>query len=440
MKRSSRTSGSDAMSFGAGRLASAVDAVTLAVDGLVSLLDFAVDAGELGSVMNDVVAVKNRFDHLITAYVSQAGRCGVPASMGLRTMEQVLGAETPADPRCYRPSRLRGQWLREFPLFEDAAALGEMSSSHMDLIRRRLDGPRTHVLLQKDQQILVDAARDCSFADFKKVADYWLIAADPDGDEPRDQQQRSGVSLRVGRGGRLHLRGEFDATTGQALCTAIDSVAQQLRSSDEEAGVVRSEAARRAEALATLVSRGAARTDGTHPKPLINIVMSQPVAEHLLEVMAGEPAPERMPVRWNDIDGRCELIDGTPIHPHHALKLFGVATFRRHIMDANSRMIDVAVNARSFPNWMRNALHIQARGACETSGCDAPHRWIQADHTHPWSRGGQTRLSNGQNQCAPDNQAKTNTVGRTSWHTKRRTLNPVSRGSTALADEADDGH
>ena len=419
MKRSRPTPRAAAAASHSGRVASAVDAVGQAVDELASVLDFAVNAGELGSVMAEVVSVKNRFDQVITHYVSQAERCAVPASMGLRTMGQALAAQTSADPRAYRPAGLRGRWLREFPTFEGAAVLGEMSAAHLDLIRRRLDGPRTHVLLQKDQQILVDAARDCSFADFRKVADYWLIAADPDGDEPADQQERSGVSLRVGRGGRLHLRGEFDAITGQALRTAIDSLAQQLRSSDDEAGVVRSEAARRAEALATLVTRGASRTDGGHVKPLVNIVMSQTVAEHLLAVMAGEPTPEQIPVRWDDVDGRCELIDGTPIHPHHALKLFGVATFRRHILDANSRLIDVAVNARSFPNWMRNALHIQARGACETPGCDSPHRWIQADHTHPWSRGGQTRLTNGQSQCAPDNQAKTNTIGRAPWHTRR---------------------
>jgi len=417
-----------------GRVASAVDAVGQAVDELVSVLDFVADASELGAVMGDVVSVKNRFDHLITQYVAQSDQCGVPASLGLRTMGQVFGAQTHADPRCYRPAGLRGRWLREFPLFEDAASAGEMGAAHLDLIRCRLDTPRTHVMVQQDQQILIDAARDCSFSDFKKVADYWLIATDPDGDEPIDQQERAGLSLRIGRGGRVHVRGEFDAITGQALRTAIDGVAQQLRSADEEAGVVRSESARRAEALATLVTRGAARAGGGHVRPLINIVMSQPVAEHLLGVMAGEPTPERMSVRWDDVDGRCELIDGTPIHPHHALKLFGTATFRRHILDSNSRLIDVAVNARTFPNWMRTALHIQARGACETPGCDAPHHWIQADHTHPWSLGGQARLSNGQNQCAPDNQAKTNTPNHNPWHTRRRTVGwartPVKRSAT----------
>ena len=146
--------------------------------------------------------------------------------------------------------------------------------------------------------------------------------------------------------------------------------------------------------------------------------MSETVAEYLLEEAAietGDPAP----VKWNDVDGRCELIDGTPIHPKHVLPILGVATFRRHILNAKSRLIDVSVNARTFPQWMRNALHVQARGACETHGCDAPHRWIQADHTEPHSHGGQTRFSNGQNQCTADNHAKTNTAGNTAWRERQ---------------------
>jgi hypothetical protein len=39
---------------------------------------------------------------------------------------------------------------------------------------------------------------------------------------------------------------------------------------------------------------------------------------------------------------------------------------------------------------------------------DAPFAWLQADHTHPHSRGGPTRVHNGKMRCGPDNQAKGN--------------------------------
>ena len=119
-----------------------------------------------------------------------------------------------------------------------------------------------------------------------------------------------------------------------------------------------------------------------------------------------EPSFEPLPVAWNDIDGRCELIDGTPIHPNYALAVMGVATFRRQIMDAKGRILDVSHNARLFPKWMKNALLIRSRGRCDTLGCDAPFPWLQADHIKPHSRGGPTQLDNGQILCDPDNKHK----------------------------------
>lgn len=401
------------------RLQAALAELRAAIGGVSVALDFAVDPAELSAVVGDVVEIGNRFDALRAQYVSQVEVCGGPSSIGVRTVGQFVGAQTNADPRSVRPAGLRARWLRAFPMFEQAFRDGLVSAAHLDLLRRTIDGPRTHALLRDDQDFFIESARNCSFVDFRKVADYWLIAVDPDGDEPAEQRDRVGVSMRVGRGGRLFLRGELDAVSGQALRTAVASLAQKMRSQDEEAGTVRSENERQAAALVALVTRGSARVDGSHAVPLINIVMSQNVAEHLLAEM-WEQTHARVPVAWNDIDGRCELIDGTPIHPYHARKLFGVATFRRHVMDAKGRLIDVAVNSRSFPQWMRNALHVQARGRCETPGCDAPHHWMQSDHVDPHSRGGKSQLSNGQNQCRADNQAKTNSTGHRPWRDQER--------------------
>lgn len=405
------------------RLAVVEAAVTDAADAL----DYVADAGEIADAVEDLIRVRNRFDALITQFMDQAETSGAPRSAGVRTVGQLVAAVANADPATVRPVATRGRWLRDFDGFADAFADGVVTSAHLEFMRRRLDGPRTHMTLRADQAFFVDAARDCSFADFKKVADYWLITVDPDGDEPADQQDRNSLSVRIGRGGRVLIRGELDALSGQAFRTAVDRVAQQLRNADSETGTVRSESQRRAAALNTLVTRGSERADGTHPAPLINIVMSETVAEHLLSQAA--QAPEHpstpAPVRWDDIDGRCELIDGTPIHPRHALGLFGVATFRRHILDAAGRVIDASSNARAFPAWMRNALHIAARGGCQTPGCDAPHHWIQADHIQPHSRNGPTTLTNGQNLCAADNQAKTDSshhrepVPRRPLHPKR---------------------
>ena len=53
---------------------------------------------------------------------------------------------------------------------------------------------------------------------------------------------------------------------------------------------------------------------------------------------------------------------------------------------------------------------VEARGRCQTKGCDAPFAWLHADHLHPHSKGGPTRMDNGGMKCGPDNLAKGNSV------------------------------
>jgi hypothetical protein len=118
-----------------------------------------------------------------------------------------------------------------------------------------------------------------------------------------------------------------------------------------------------------------------------------------------------------------------------ALATLGVATLRRYIMAADSRLLDVSVNARNFPQWMKTALHVQSRGACETHGCDAPHHWLQADHVEPHSRGGPTAFHNAQNQCSPDNHAKADTPGQQPW----RDRPPPPRHKPRAAEDDDEG-
>ena len=406
------------------RLATALRDIEKSIDNIASVLDFTADRQELDEAMFDFVKVRNKFDATFTKLVTTAGAAGVHFGSRIRSMPAYVAAESTADPAAIRRSLNLGNWLRDFPHFADAAEVGDLGTAHLEHIKSKLDSPATRADLRRAQQVIAEVARDHTFANFKEATEYWLIRVDPDGKEPRDQIDKARLTLGKGRGGRLIINGEADALAGQAIKTAIDNEAQRLFRQDAEAGIERTEAQRRIAALHNLVTRGAARPDGSQPIPLVNIVMSEKVAEWLLTQLT-EPTDE-VPVHWSDVDGRCELIDGTPIHPHHVLATLGVATLRRYILDADSRMLDVSVNARSFPQWMRISLHVQSRGACETHGCDAPHHWIEADHVEPHSRGGPTILANGQNQCRPDNQAKAAAPNQQPW---RNTAKPPRKNA-----------
>lgn len=105
----------------------------------------------------------------------------------------------------------------------------------------------------------------------------------------------------------------------------------------------------------------------------------------------------------NSVDGRCELIDGTPVHPKYALILAMQAHLRRQVLTAKNVTLEASYETRAFPDWMRYIKLVESRGRCSTAGCDAQHTWLHADHRQPHSHEGQTNLINLDMLCAPDN-------------------------------------
>jgi len=151
-------------------------------------------------------------------------------------------------------------------------------------------------------------------------------------------------------------------------------------------------------------------------------VLSQQLAETLLNNLPNnedgngdkEPEPgdhparrERLPIDAQDIDGRCELGNGTPIHPRWALHTMAAATLRRLVLTTENEATNLSRKIRSFPPHLKLALLAAARGRCQINGCDAPVPWLEADHVHPWNHQGETDIArNGQILCSHHNKAK----------------------------------
>ena len=108
----------------------------------------------------------------------------------------------------------------------------------------------------------------------------------------------------------------------------------------------------------------------------------------------------------NSVDGRCELIDGTPIHPKYALVLAMQANVRRQVLGAKNATLEASYETRAFPDCLRYIKLVESRGRCSTAGCDANHTWLHADHRQPRSQQGETSLANLDMLCAADNKHK----------------------------------
>ncbi len=386
-----------------GRMAEAVRDLGVAIDAVRDVPPSGCGRDELLAAASEVQRLRSRLDALSGSLLRAIGEIGLGDRDGAtggrpRSVAAAVAAACGADPRALSGEVRRGAWLRSFEAFAAAHATGTLSTSHLRLLQR-LDGPRTRGALIESQHLLIQAASSCRWHEFVQATRYWQLAADPDGPEPLDQPSRRFCRLTRSADGVVTGRFRLDPVAGEAMATALGQAEQALFREDGATGSLRSPSQRRADALVELVARGASPGAGRPAKPLVHLVVSESVVEALLR----SEHPDLDPI---DVDGRCELVDGTPLHPRHAAGVLAVATLRRLVLNPRGEILDLGRRSRTFPTHLRQALLAAARGRCQIPGCDAPPPWLQADHIHPWHRGGPTATSNGQILCDPHNKAK----------------------------------
>ncbi len=360
---------------------------------------------ELAHLLAEVNVVSARVDALRARITARATLVLTGPGTPNRSAAQLLARSSNADPnRCRHDARI-GAWLADFPELAEAFSAGVINHGHLRHLQTA-DNPRTHCRLVEAQSFLIETAQNLDLKAYGQAVSYWLLAADPDGNEPAEQAARSGCSYHRNADGSVTGRFQLDPVAGQAFTTALAQEAERIYREDVQAERHQTLRQRTSQALVRLISRGAARPDGTVPAPLVSIVMSQTVAEAVVEATASGHTPSQWPTDATKIDGRCEFIDGTPVHPLVAARVLAVAQFRRYVFDSKGCVTEMAVKARRFPKHLRHLLLLESRGRCCAPGCDAPAQWLEADHIYPASKGGATSLANGQMLCGTHNRLK----------------------------------
>ena len=354
------------------------------------------------------------------AAIQEAENAAVSVRYGNRILTTHLAKETHQPTKALGSARSIAMWLNDFPLLHEALIAGHVSRSHvMEL--KSIDSPRVHHLLVRDQNMLIEAAREVVWTDWTKVVAYWLNAADPDGELTDPSNPSYGMRVRTKANGDVHVTILLDPVTGEAFLTMHDAEVKKLETNERQTlnenpnAPVTSQVQKNLDALLRLMVRGWRREDGTYPDFLVNIVMSEKVAEDLIARTYGHTDPDgdnpldidpfELPIAWDDIDGRCETIRGTPIHPKHALGVLLAGKLRRLVMSTKSKVINHGHDIRYFTKTQRNALLVQQRGQCNL-GTQTPFRWLHADHIQPHTKGGPTDTHNGQMINGAENQAK----------------------------------
>ncbi|MDH3299202.1 MAG: hypothetical protein OES24_01700 [Acidimicrobiia bacterium] len=351
---------------------------------------------------------------------------GASKALGFRHAIDFVADSTKADPRVLRRLSKLGRWLVDFPVFADEFAAGVLTDWHVHELHK-LDSHKVHHQLIDSQDLLVAAARDCDFSDFVNVLAYWRNAADPDGCEPAEAAAKTMCSYRKHVDGSLTGRFSFDPLTGQAFRRLLEVESQKLFRQDTGNGVTRTPTQRNGSALINLMVQGSQHGGDSSITPLINLVIGQELAEAIVRQLA-EGSDVSVQPDPSDINRRCELDDGTPIHPRLAATALAVGRFRRIVFDSESRPVDVALKARLFPPWMRQVLLIRARGRCQIPGCELRLPGSRPTTSHPIRKVGRRHCRTGRSFDVCRRQTRGDLRS-------SRTVIPTTNGSEMRRDE-----
>ncbi|MCJ0907461.1 HNH endonuclease signature motif containing protein, partial [Rhodococcus sp. ARC_M6] len=213
--------------------------------------------------------------------------------------------------------------------------------------------------------------------------------------------------------GRVVIKGEFDALTGEMLLSALSGLSMPTPAADGTPDA-RSAAKRTADALTELIRRyldnAATGYDGGQ-RPHVNVhVSAKDLAEHRdcastrataagsnvgasdFEDIASEDAPVWSFDDLDDLDvGHMPWMG--PLSITRTRMLACDCMLSTVLLDENGAPLDVSPLKRLVSAAQRTALIARDKG-CAFPSCDAVPAWCDAHHIRPWSQGGLTVMDN----------------------------------------------
>ncbi|HWO71597.1 MAG TPA: DUF222 domain-containing protein [Actinomycetota bacterium] len=266
--------------------------------------------------------------------------------------------------------------LARAPRTREALAQGEIHPSAAAVLLQARGS--SEELFERDEEVLVDAARTLPHRDLRRVVAHWRQAADPvaAADEADRLYARRRLHVSPTLDGMVRVDGDLDPETGQTLITALDAVVSaEIR--DNRDYDMRSYAQRRADALAEICRRYLDSGDrpevgGERPHVVVNVDLA---------ALLGDPY------------GRAEFEDAGLLTPPQVRRWSCDADLIRLLSRGRSQPLDVGRRTPVVSPALRRALVARDRG-CRYPGCGRPPRWCEAHHVKHWADGGETCLAN----------------------------------------------
>ncbi|OZE13728.1 HNH endonuclease [Rhodococcus sp. 05-2255-3B1] len=381
-------------------------------------------------LLADAAAVSHQIQLL------EARRIALVAEIDTRVSREKLGFPGPAgwltSTTLLSPSKATkivalARGLKNFPDIADAVNAGVMSVDHAALILTFAETPPKN-LPQKGQDIarkaMITAATGPG-ARTGRIREAITKLHDTYGGKtpPADDTDRNELFASRTLNGRLVLKGDFDAITGEKLLTALSPLTEPRPDPDgtetPKTGDDRSPAKRRADAFGHILDQYLASsnrpTEGGE-RPHLNLHISLRDLTDLRDSADSADADDIAddentraadesdtdPVTADRGAYRDLFGDGTtvgwlpwmgPLSRNTSRQLACDCLLTAIVMDETGSPINLARTARTVTAKQRKAL-IARDHTCAFPGCGKPAAWTEAHHIRHWADGGPTDMNN----------------------------------------------
>jgi hypothetical protein len=373
----------------------------------------ALDGPELDSLLWELEQARRTIEATTADVVGRADRTAHYLADGHRGVKNWSMAVTNCSPgeasRRDRTARL----IRMWPAIGEQLRNAEIGVAQVHELARLATNPRCGDKLPQSGGVLVDAAKQLQFADFRIATQRWEQLADADGahrEHEASLQRRNATIVEIN--GEFELRARLPVVAGSIIRDVLDKFTEAEFHADWDAAtaehgtatkelLARTAAQRRADALLNVFDTAAgAGINGTPIEICLNMVMDEDQFEqYTLEQLTGTPVsidPAGVMSR------RAETIEGVPVDPRLLVALAFVGHVRRIVVDSNGIVINAGRRRRLFDGRLREVLQaMQPR--CMWLGCTVRAAIAQIDHLQGHAKGGLTNAANGRIACEHHN-------------------------------------
>ncbi|NKS84775.1 DUF222 domain-containing protein [Rhodococcus hoagii] len=318
-------------------------------------------------------------------------------TLGFRSVKQWLAANTLLEVPAAARILALGRMLGRQPEIADAFNAGDISAEHAALIGKFCETPprgMPNEALGSCRKVLLDAASGPTATTTTVRTCISRLERIFESDElpPSEDTERNEFHASKTLNGRVSVKGDLDAVTGEMLLTALSALTKPRNPVDDLAEK-RTPARQRADAFAEILRRyldsGDAPIEGGE-RPHLS-----------LHVNASDLARSESAHEWTHPNEGSDLFGDKDIARLPHTGPLSIATARRLACDCHLTPIvmddgvplNLGRTSRTVSKKQRRALIARDHG-CAFPGCGTPPAHCEGHHVKHWADGGPTDLDN----------------------------------------------